>query len=873
MEPKSKELSLILCGVVLFIMLIAAWVPATSGVTPSIVGIQVDGAAAIPADALQVIDYGSFKWVQVSAESRTASQNTATPYALRIGNTTINTNATVLPHPTSTTKDLHLVQLAGPTKTAWATQLEAAGLEIIQYIHPFSYIVWGSPAQLSSLNASNFVRWMGPYSAELRHPNQNEKQTDATATWQRVLVYRNAPVAAVSAQLAQLSGRPAGVSDVGDAWISLSAQLNGKQVSEIAKMAGVGSIQAVGTYIAPRTELSAQIVAGNYDSNGLPQLGYQNWMTATGITGAGVRVAVVDEGIYLNHPDLVGQFTSCTGLTCGSHPFFNYHGTHVSAILGGTGASGITDGAGFLRGQGVAPGATLIAQTYTYTDTQSIEALRLMEESAENGAVISSNSWGFTVDAQGYDYNTRLVDIGVRDAMPDKEGNQSLTYVLAMWNGNGGTQTQGSPDEAKNTITVGSSRNSASNGVPETEINRLGFNTAHGPALDGRAIPTLVAPGCWVDSAAPPDNYGVQCGNSMATPHVAGAAALFVEYYRNLTGGDPSPALIKAALTGTAINLAGNYDADSNPISQPPSATQGWGRAHVGNAIVPDQPVIYADAPATLINSGDIWQATFTAATANEPMHLMLVWTDSPGHGLGGDTPAWTNDLDLIVTAGNDTFVGNNFDDNGWSQVGGSADSMHNTEAVFIQNATNTVSVEVRGSNINSDGVPNNDANRDQDFALICYNCVQPSVESSFNKVGSRSAASIGDEVAFSLDFNVGVAGASTVTGVLTDVLPAELSLVPQTLRANGVMITGAYNPDTHQIVLPISADTFTEEYTMRITYKTVVESNAVINDTIDNMALTTVFVNGNRTAIELSAGASVLIEEPSDIYLPFLAP
>ena len=61
-------------------------------------------------------------------------------------------------------------------------------------------------------------------------------------------------------------------------------------------------------------------------------------------------------------------------------------------------------------------------------------------------------------------------------------------------NGSGGTSTQGSPDEAKNIITVGSTKMRDSGGNQYSAINDISSNSAHGPCLDGRTIPHIVAP-------------------------------------------------------------------------------------------------------------------------------------------------------------------------------------------------------------------------------------------------------------------------------------------------------------------------------------------------------------------------------------------
>jgi hypothetical protein len=52
---------------------------------------------------------------------------------------------------------------------------------------------------------------------------------------------------------------------------------------------------------------------------------------------------------------------------------------------------------------------------------------------------------------------------------------------------------------------------------------------------------------------------------------------------------------------------------------------------------------------------------------------------------------------------------------------------MNNTEGVFLRpGSAASVSVHVLASNINSDGVPHQGDFTDQDFALVCYNCMYP---------------------------------------------------------------------------------------------------------------------------------------------------
>ena len=105
----------------------------------------------------------------------------------------------------------------------------------------------------------------------------------------------------------------------------------------------------------------------------------------------------------------------------------------------------------------------------------------------------------------------------------------------------------------------------------------------------------------------------------------------------------------------------------------------------------------------------------------------MLVWTDAPGHGLGGETPAWVNDLDLSVSINGQTYYGNNFGGDGLSVTDGYPDEKNNTEGIFLSDlSATTVTLTVTGANIGGDGVPNEGDDTDQDFALVLYLTLEP---------------------------------------------------------------------------------------------------------------------------------------------------
>jgi subtilisin family serine protease len=403
-------------------------------------------------------------------------------------------------------------------------------------------------------------------------------------------------------------------------------------------------------------------------------------------------------------------------------------------------------------------------------------------------------------------------------------------------NGNGGTSTQGSPDEAKNIITVGSTKMRTSGGSLDN-INDLSFNTAHGPALDGRTIPHLVAPGCRVMSTFPNSLHGLLCGTSMAAPHVAGSLGLFLQKYQTTFGTLPSPALGKAALTVVADSLAGNRDANGGTLGQPFDSKQGWGRLDLGNVLSPTVPTLYIDQTTLLTMTGQTETINVEVVDASQPVRIMLVWTDAPGHGLGGSQPAWNNDLDLQVTLNADSYLGNQFGANGYSVTGGSADYRNNTEAVFLAPMLPTgappntafravpLTISVVAANLTSDGVPNNGTAIDQDFALACYNCqlipsnpVESLLEKTFNPASVRPGALISVVITQTLSH----AGVHPYTLSITDTAPIG-TIITQTVRLNGVITSATV---ANGMVKMTHSDTLTDRVVNVFSYQVVTDDD-----------------------------------------------
>ncbi|MDZ7789767.1 MAG: S8 family serine peptidase [Xanthomonadales bacterium] len=112
-----------------------------------------------------------------------------------------------------------------------------------------------------------------------------------------------------------------------------------------------------------------------------------------------------------------------TGAACGR--ISNDHGTHVAGAIAGTGATGTLDGNGFLRGQGVAPGASLVNQAVRSTSEASPDPaawwpdgmLQHFQGFSRTAALYSPTIPGDRpTTPQGYDIPTMEIDFISRDA-------------------------------------------------------------------------------------------------------------------------------------------------------------------------------------------------------------------------------------------------------------------------------------------------------------------------------------------------------------------------------------------------------------------------------------------------------------------------
>lgn len=710
---------------------------------------RVSGVAA------DAIDYGRFQWLPAAGvdidalgAAGIAVTEIADPFVFDLGGARfdplVSVPAPITARNAGDRADWHLIQFKGPIKAAWLDNLRADGVIPAQYVHPYGYVVWSNGATLARSAVREEVRWSGDFQAAYRvQPSQ--RGFDAAHRSTMLLISRHRDEVEISSEIASLGGLIESITPLDPSFSVVQLEVPGNRYVELASIAGVYAVQHSPATGGPRGEMSNQSIVGGYGAAPAYTVipGYASWLDTLGYDGAGVVVSVVDGGVRVSHADLASRMLPCTsaGLSPSSCSTANdSHGTHVAGAIAGTGASNVQLN-GFLRGQGVAPGANLVQQRYVAFlggGPGSMIAngmLRIYKESSLSNAVLTNNSWGPTGSPQGYDIPTQQIDIVIRDANPDIAGNQQVQNVWSIMNGNGDSSgacapsSLGSPDEAKNLFAVGSTGMQSGGGAQVAQIFNISGNSAHGNACDGRRVPNIVAPGCSTDSTSSGSDtsFAFACGTSMASPVVSGATAVFVEKYRDEhAGATPSPAMMKAAFTAVAKNLQGFNDAEGRVMGHRPDRFQGYGRIDLDAVVNSPDDIVHYDQAVVLAASGDAWNRSVTPADPSRPVRIMLAWTDAKGPGLGGSTPAWVNNLDLTVTSDGVPYRGNVIGSDGWSASGGSADALNNLEGVFLSPAQidGPIDISVLAANLAADALnPYVPGTPQQDFALVCYNC------------------------------------------------------------------------------------------------------------------------------------------------------
>lgn len=290
------------------------------------------------------------------------------------------------------------------------------------------------------------------------------------------------------------------------------------------------------------------------------------------VTGKDVSIAILDTGVDYTHPDLNDSYVrGYDFVNNDSCPIDDYgHGTHCAGIALGRG-----DESGY-KYVGVAPDAKL----YAY---------KVMDNKGEGTSSMLIKGIERAVDPDGDGDFSDHVDIISISAGSEEPGHPDDDLSVAADNaveagvvvvvaaGNDGNKGISSPGCARKVICVGAT----------DKEDKVASFSSRGPTPIGTIKPDVVAPGVNIVAplaagtsfGSPVDEYYTSAsGTSMATPHVAGTAALLLQMHPDWT-----PEEVKMALRNTAVCLGKTYSLTA----------QGYGRIDALEAVtLPGAPPI-----------------------------------------------------------------------------------------------------------------------------------------------------------------------------------------------------------------------------------------------------------------------------------------
>ncbi|MEU2672588.1 S8 family serine peptidase [Streptomyces sp. NPDC007164] len=256
-----------------------------------------------------------------------------------------------------------------------------------------------------------------------------------------------------------------------------------------------------------------------------------------GYDGKDTKVAVLDTGVDAEHPDLVNRVTAAKNFTDSRDTDDRVgHGTHTASTVGGSGAA--SDG----RKRGVAPGTSLLIG-------------KVLNDGGSGQAswIIAGMQWA--VDQQADVVSMSLGNPAIGDCNdPMAQATQQLSqnsrtlFVVAAGNAGSATETVSSPGCVPGVLTVG---------AVDRDDTTAWFSSRGPVAVTHTLKPEIAAPGVDISAAGAGGRgvyaYRTMSGTSMATPHVAGAAAVVRQAHPDWTAQQIKAALVSSARTGGKV--------------------------------------------------------------------------------------------------------------------------------------------------------------------------------------------------------------------------------------------------------------------------------------------------------------------------------
>ncbi|MCY4431847.1 MAG: S8 family peptidase, partial [Rhodospirillales bacterium] len=375
-----------------------------------------------------------------------------------------------------------------------------------------------------------------------------------------------------------------------------------------------------------------------------------------GTDGATVPVGVMDTGLNTSHPDIALHRDSICGANFAVNGFFtdpqaedddlwtdyDGHGTHVTGTVAGNGFgatrfAGMAPGVRHIRfakvltrfgwgiGDSVAQGMDFLAgESGCMVDGEPSERVKPL--------IVNMSLSGSARTFEGRDVGARKLDSVV--------WSHRQLYVVAQSN-----------EDVHGFSNYGAAKNSLSVGAA-TDTGALAPFSSHGPTADGRLAPNVVGTGVRLHSAkgdGSRSGYDAFSGTSMASPAVAGVAALLMDA---APAHKERPALTRALLMASAVrpdprlDEGAGFALDNTNGPGPIQARFGMGKVSARTAVLDrDGPGGWRSGSATseLRDGAYAWHDIEVPDGASR-LDVVMTWDEPPADAVASTV---LNDLDL----------------------------------------------------------------------------------------------------------------------------------------------------------------------------------------------------------------------------------
>jgi subtilisin family serine protease len=299
----------------------------------------------------------------------------------------------------------------------------------------------------------------------------------------------------------------------GSALNGYTATLSAAEARRLAADPSVASVeQNQRVQVTDTTQTNAPWGLDRIDQTSLPLSGTYTYPDSA---GSGVTAYVIDTGVRITHSQISGRasygYDAVDGDTVASDG--NGHGTHVATTIAGT--------------------------TYGVAKKAKIVAVRVLNNSGSGttAGVIAGIDW-VTANHSGPSVANMSLGGGVSSTLDTAVRNSiasGVTYAVAAGNSNANASSS-SPARVSEAITVGAT----------TSTDARASYSNYGSILDIFAPGSSITAGWYTSDTA----TNTISGTSMATPHVAGAAAVYLANHTSATPAQVASALIAGATTG-----------------------------------------------------------------------------------------------------------------------------------------------------------------------------------------------------------------------------------------------------------------------------------------------------------------------------------